>query len=300
MFDCDQQPQTKLCINIHHQQVYINLPQSNQDRSASLLLMTNSIGAYRWHIRATQIRCNSGMDMSTAINRHSRQLFNYSPSAELKISLPAPPGCLQYFTTKTGVIQSFNFGHYLNNLDYAICIERLSNTCRVTFNSANGDWSISRSDGLNYQLSAVGDAQCANDYLLIPGASKTGNGRTFDRFCGGSLNYRDNRDYSSPLISKANGPIVLRFHSGTRSGPDNRAGFRVRYEQNDDYCNSDQTNLDPFLDSDRVNEMSEFASTGTLPASINSMTANNLFPNRFESSNYPLQTSRINAKRMKV
>lgn len=241
----------------------------------------------------------NALDMETGNNRRQRQLFSYSPSAELKISLPAPPGCLQYFTTKTGVIQSFNFGQYLNNLDYAICIERLSNTCRVTFTSANGDWSIARSDGLNYQLSAQGDAQCANDYLLIPGGSRTGAGRTFDRYCGGSLNYRENRDFSAPIVTKANGPIVLRFHSGSRNGIESRAGFRLRFEQNDDACNNDVN--DPYLDLD-VNEMSEFAGPGTLPASINSMIANSPFPNRF-SPNYPVtavQRSRLNAKRMKM
>lgn len=274
--------------------VYINLPQSDQERSASLLFMTNSNGAYRWHIRATQIRCVSPREAEA--NRRPRQLFAYSPQAELKVSLPAPPGCLQYFTSKTGVIQSFNFGQYLSNLDYAICIERQSNTCRVTFTTANGDWSIARSDGVNNQLSALGDAQCAADYLMIPAASRTGHGRTFDRFCGGALNYRENRDFSAPITTRANGPIVLRFHSGPRSSMDNRAGFRLRFEQSDIGCQSDQN--EGYVDSE-VNEMNDM--NAAMAGPMGSMPANNQYPTRF-SPNYPVavQKSRVNAKRMKM
>lgn len=56
--------------------------------------------------------------------------------AELQVTIPAPPGCLQYFTAHNGVIESFNYGHYLNNLDYAICIERHASTVIVFVSSA--------------------------------------------------------------------------------------------------------------------------------------------------------------------
>ena len=35
----------------------------------------------------------------------------------------APFGCLQYFTEDTGTIESFNFGHLLENMDYTVCIK---------------------------------------------------------------------------------------------------------------------------------------------------------------------------------
>lgn len=268
--------------------------------------MTNSNGAYRWHIRATQIRCVSPADVN--VNRQQRQLFGFGPQAELKVSLPAPPGCLQYFTTKTGVIQSFNFGQYLNNLDYAICIERLSETCRVSFTTAPGDWSIARTDGVNNQLSAMGDAQCAFDYLMIPAASRTGFGRTYDRFCGGALNYRENRDTSAPIVTRANGPIVLRFRTSQRTGLENRAGFRLRYEQSDVGCQLDQ--VDGFIDSELddlggvdgglINPVSASV-TGSI-GPMGSMASNSYPSSGSYPQNYPIpgQKSRANAKRMKL
>lgn len=66
----------------------------------------------------------------------------------------APIGCLQYHTDLTGNIRSFNYdpadgGHYQSNLDYAICIQRSPNTCRVEFNQReNSVFWINSADGL--------------------------------------------------------------------------------------------------------------------------------------------------------
>src|SRR5688572_10798904 len=49
----------KVCnqINQFSSVVYVHLPRDGQDRSASLLFMTNSAGPFRWHIRVTQVDC---------------------------------------------------------------------------------------------------------------------------------------------------------------------------------------------------------------------------------------------------
>lgn len=147
----------------------------------------------------------------------------------------APMGCLQYFTQASGIIESFNFGQYLNNMDYSICIQRQPDTCRVVFTSSDYDWSIN-GVGISGSSSGVGDQDCARDYLLVPGASRTGDGFTYDRYCGGRLHYYRGQTLSAPLVIKTAGPIVLRFHSDNQHELLNNGGFRLQYEQSSQDC----------------------------------------------------------------
>lgn len=147
----------------------------------------------------------------------------------------APMGCLQYFTQPSGIIESFNFGHYLNNMDYSICIQRQPDTCRVVFTSSDYDWSLN-GVGVSGSTSGVGDQDCARDYLLIPGASRTGDGFTYDRYCGARLNYYRGQSLSAPLVIKSSGPILLRFHSDNQFEGLNNGGFRIQYEQSAQDC----------------------------------------------------------------
>lgn len=147
----------------------------------------------------------------------------------------APMGCLQYFTQTSGIIESFNFGQYLNNMDYSVCIQRQPETCRVLFTSSDYDWSIN-GVGISSATSGVGDQDCARDYLLIPGASRTGDGFTYDRYCGGRLHFYRGQTLSSPVVIKTAGPIVLRFHSDAHYEPLNSGGFRLQYDQSAQDC----------------------------------------------------------------
>jgi hypothetical protein len=83
------------------------------------------------------------------------------------------------------VIESFNFGHYFNNLDYAICIESQSNVCKVLFQTGEFDFGVESSQlpgaGLQMISGAAGDVQCAEDYVTIPGGSQDGEHPTVDR-----------------------------------------------------------------------------------------------------------------------
>lgn len=147
----------------------------------------------------------------------------------------APMGCLQYFTQPSSIIESFNFGQYLNNMDYSICIQRQPDTCRVVFTSSDYDWSLN-GVGVSGSSSGVGDQDCARDYLLIPGASRTGDGFTYDRYCGGRLNYYRGQTLSAPVVIKTAGPIVLRFHSDGHYEGLNNGGFRLQYDQSAQDC----------------------------------------------------------------
>lgn len=147
----------------------------------------------------------------------------------------APMGCLQYFTQPSGIIESFNFGQYLNQMDYSICIQRQSDTCRVVFTSSDYDWSLN-GVGVSSSSSGVGDQDCARDYLLIPGASRTGDGFTYDRYCGGRLHFYRGQSLSAPVVVKTSGPIVLRFHSDAHFESLNNGGFRLQYDQSAQDC----------------------------------------------------------------
>ena len=120
-------------------------------------------------------------------------------------------------------------------MDYAICIERLPSTCKVTFTASDFLWSIDTAQ-TDKTRSGVGDQECPLDYLMIPAGSQTGDGYTFDRYCGGKLHYLNNQLMEAPVVSKANGPIVLRFHSDYSQDESVKDGFRLRYEQSATDC----------------------------------------------------------------
>jgi len=231
------------------------------------------VGDHRWQLKVTQIECNHHRQLDWRRNYAklaSSPLWNAHPNS---LKLPgqlltgkysttfasgfqtmsqtasalayellrpqftpnAPMGCLQYFTQPSAIIESFNFGQYLNNMDYSICIKRQPDTCRLVFTSSDYDWSLN-GVGVSAASSGVGDQDCARDYLLIPGASRTGDGFTYDRYCGGRLNYARGQSLSAPLVIKSTGPIVLRFHSDAHFEGLNNAGFRLQYEQSAQDC----------------------------------------------------------------
>lgn len=229
------------------------------------------MGDHRWQVKITQIDCNlyRPIDWRRGYAKLvSSPLWNAHPNAPQKL-LPntkysttfasgfqamsqtasalayellkpqftprAPAGCLQYFSAASGLIESFNFGQYLNNLDYSICIARQPETCRLLFTSSDYDWSIN-GVGVSASTSGVGDQDCSRDYLMIPGGSRTGDGLTYDRYCGGRLHYFRGQTLSSPVLIKTSGPIVLRFHSDAHYEGLNNGGFRLQYEQSAQDC----------------------------------------------------------------
>nr|XP_027198049.1 uncharacterized protein LOC113792336 isoform X1 [Dermatophagoides pteronyssinus] len=231
-----------LCGNNRNQHIYLSLPTNQEKRSVSIVFETNALGDYRFHLKITQIDCRVRQppaqtgpfsSISTLAARQSRTIYQKIPN---QLTYPAPTGCLQYFTQPTGTIESFNFGHYLNNLDYAICIERQPDTCRVIYSATDLNFGIESSQ--TGTMPAAGDRYCSNDYLLLIGGSQTGEGTTLDRYCGGKLAYSSLETTETPVITKANGPIVVRFHSDATHSVTLKEGFRVKYEQSPTECST--------------------------------------------------------------
>ena len=245
-----------LCGNNKDQHMYVNIPRSDRQRSASLLMQTNGNGAYRWRMRLTHVSCvhnlaeigstvhstqpysSSGLTIgSNAMARRSddrseRMLskFKLVPMALLKVTPPAPSGCLQYHSDPSGTIMSFNYGHYLANMDYAICIERLPTTCKVVFRAID-PFGISTVGVQRLMAAGVGDGDCLYDYLSIPGGTLDGSRETKDRRCGTVLsNFRGDSN-GQMVTTRSNGPIVLRFHTDAAHDHAVKAGFKITYEQ---------------------------------------------------------------------
>jgi hypothetical protein len=296
--------------------VYVSLPRDTTiERSASIVFETNNVGDYRWHIRITQIDCNWTSKRSLLSDRTKRGFstafvsnfpgkttpvnnkFSFLNDRSVLYSLPAPQGCLQYFTAPIGTVESFNFGGYLNNLDYAICIERQPNTCRVIYSASDYQWSIDSSIA-DKTLSAVGDNECAFDYLMIPAASQYGDYPTYDRYCGGRLYYLSGTASEGPVISKANGPIVLRFHSDSIYDPSATDGFRLRYEQSSTECNPQIANFAQFLPNQAlpipVNLLSQYLEKQNPSLDLEKQEPIVYLEKRIESN------ARINAKKLRI
>ncbi|XP_038213999.1 uncharacterized protein LOC119833864 [Zerene cesonia] len=151
--------------------------------------------------------------------------------------LSAPTGCLQYFKESQGHLESFNYRDryeiavgntpsYLNNLNYAMCIERQPDACSITYTNV-GNMQI-----LNYDIdglpvipprqAGVEIFNCPSDWLLISAV----------RLCGERLNDGSVlQDFSldAPITDDGVGPIVVWFRSDSvYTG----RGFKLHFQQN--------------------------------------------------------------------
>ncbi|KAJ8723315.1 hypothetical protein PYW08_003227 [Mythimna loreyi] len=151
--------------------------------------------------------------------------------------LAAPTGCLQYFTDTQGYLESFNhqdksdivisrIPSYLNNLNYAMCIERKAETCSVTYTNS-GTMQIVNYDAYGVPVippdqAGVEILNCPGDWLLISAT----------RLCGERLNdgsvFQD-FTVNAPITDNGAGPIVVWFRSDESYVGD---GFKLMYQQN--------------------------------------------------------------------
>ncbi|XP_047990050.1 uncharacterized protein LOC125229294 [Leguminivora glycinivorella] len=151
--------------------------------------------------------------------------------------LAAPTGCLQYFKGPMGYMESFNYRDtsdtsiaktpsYLNNLNYAMCIEREPGSCSITYTNA-GILRITNYDSDGLPVIPPGQAgveifNCPSDWLLISAA----------RLCGDRLNdgsVLQDFGLDAPITDNGAGPIVVWFRSD--EGYVAR-GFKLQYQQN--------------------------------------------------------------------
>ncbi|XP_045449616.1 uncharacterized protein LOC123658218 [Melitaea cinxia] len=151
-------------------------------------------------------------------------------------TLWAPSGCLQYFKGDHGHLESFNYREtsemgikmspsYMNNLNYAMCIERAKASCSITYNNF-GDMQIVNYDTEGLPIipprqAGVEIFDCPSDWLLISAV----------RLCGERLNdgsvFQD-FESDAPVTDDGAGPIVVWFRSdGIYAG----RGFKLNYQQ---------------------------------------------------------------------
>lgn len=121
-----------------------------------------------WEIKATQVSC---FDRSRA-----------------------PDGCLQYLTTNTGRLTSFNFqepltaGAHLGTQRQQVCIRQNEGMCCVKYNlcSDTGSW------GLHGVANSMIDSMCTGDFVEINGVSGEcvmgSGGELHSKLCGNAFN----------------------------------------------------------------------------------------------------------------
>ncbi|XP_052741096.1 uncharacterized protein LOC112045699 [Bicyclus anynana] len=167
------------------------------------------------------------------IRLFSIKITQLTPSDDLA----APTGCLQFFKENHGHIESFNYRQrseigitrtpsYLNNLNYAMCVERAPASCSITYTNV-GKMQIVNYDTEGIPIippeqAGVEILNCPSDWLLIAAL----------RLCGERLNDGSViQDFTldAPVTDDAAGPIVVWFRSdGVYAG----RGFRFYYQQN--------------------------------------------------------------------
>jgi hypothetical protein len=132
---------------------------SDQGHIASMFFSSSSTTSRFWNMKVTQYECNG---------------WN-----------AGPPGCLQYFTSTTGTVASFNFpttastvtstATHLSSQYYSMCFRRGSGNCAICFTPvlstpaaviAQASFGLSGSASTTVAQSVV-DGACLTDYIGI-------------------------------------------------------------------------------------------------------------------------------------
>ncbi|XP_050668490.1 uncharacterized protein LOC126967848 [Leptidea sinapis] len=177
---------------------------------------------------------NLSIQSITADNRlFSIKVTQLTPADDLA----APVGCIQYFTAVQGHLESFNYRDrsdtivgkkpsYLNNLNYAMCVERRPDTCSITYTNAGAMQIVNfDNEGLPVippRQAGVEVFNCPTDWLLIAAVRLCG-----DRFNDGTVIQDFTLD--APVTDDSNGPVVVWFRSDSVY---NGRGFKLQYQQN--------------------------------------------------------------------
>ncbi|CAG2064451.1 unnamed protein product [Timema podura] len=142
-----------------------------------------------WRIKITQLEC--GAERNYTLLPSPGGNLNYRDTDKI-----APPGCVQYYSSRHGTYSSFNYGGlYLSDLDYAICFKRDPDACAIrhTFDHF-GLAALNQTDSTD--VNAYYDEVCyssqsglvVGDYLYIPLAQINSTSTTATQFCGVTLN----------------------------------------------------------------------------------------------------------------
>ncbi|XP_059620666.1 uncharacterized protein LOC132264464 [Phlebotomus argentipes] len=252
LVDTFQVKDFQLCGVNDGQHAYVDVtPGTQLNVELSFTLMDRALNPAlpdpQWRILVTQIECapgavtvRTGRDLIEDLSaedeytREPRVLHNQPPAYILDQAILAPRGCLQYFSTPSGFIESFNFNHgmgtYPGNMHYAICFKRRPNDKRITFTSLffQLGFTILSADNEGYdnicftQIESPGRSE---DYLFIPQAIRQSfpNVRA-SYFCAQSL-------ANTSVIATQPGPFVIHFNSDSLYEPQRpEIGFRMSYQ----------------------------------------------------------------------
>ncbi|VVC32163.1 Hypothetical protein CINCED_3A025412 [Cinara cedri] len=208
-----------------------------------------------WKLKISQLECTPTI-MPTKRWKSTdddavRQVSSSEEKENSKYSL-APDGCLQYFTDEDGSFESFNYhkgqGHYLGNLNYAVCFKRNVTTCGIKFEAVKFQMAYNQNltrfterDCDTAKIIAASQttedvrtaespsetetAHLHNDYLLIPDGRYSAEKLFASKYCDGSLEHIDD------VKIKTRGPLYVAFISDDYSSPDEdvEIGYKINY-----------------------------------------------------------------------
>lgn len=207
----------QLCGENSGQHIYVDY-----DGSQPIILTFQTTDSYvfkrRWQLQLTQIPCES--------------------------EERAPSGCLQYYKSPNGTVQSFNYDaagsammnsigvdgtRHLASLKYKICIHQHLDKCSIEWSQVASDrYSFTMTDDASsvdptlLGTMHVQSQNCRTDYVSIPSPEQSGNRLIGDRFCGLGL-------VPTISFSKPFGLVVVT--DGDESLDMGNRGFYLSYKQ---------------------------------------------------------------------
>ncbi|XP_068622329.1 uncharacterized protein [Battus philenor] len=230
-----------LCGDNSGQHLYVRVNASTNSRSIRINFKIADrstqphLPQATWKIKVTQLECFNTLgkfrDGILEAITSSLPSTPLSSSADRDEYLIAPPGCLQYYPDRSGIIESFNYnrgdGPYIANLGYATCFKRTPDVCGVKLTAAN--FQLAYRDEQNMHV----DTDCqvnpvtqgsmqSEDYLFIPEA-ETLEGLRGSKFCGISAQ-------NQIIASAPPGPVYVHFHSDNLvTDGVQESGYRFNY-----------------------------------------------------------------------
>lgn len=171
-----------------------------------------------WNIKVTQISCDS--------------------------KYRAPPGCLQYFTSTSGIVKSFNYKKFtpstsssipenrqIKNQNYGVCIKKAPKYCGITWSKDASAYSFTVTADVavlppdligDPAASSSGAESCTTDYVIIP-KGKTDVPAEVDRLCG--------LGFPTYVTSTAMPFVMSVVTDGNELSDGGNIGFKLHYRQ---------------------------------------------------------------------
>ncbi|XP_064117289.1 uncharacterized protein LOC135222869 [Macrobrachium nipponense] len=204
-------PPNTICGKIDGQHMYLDVAPNGGAIKLTVDRQTLTANNKNWNIKVTQISCDS--------------------------KYKAPESCLQYYTSTSGTVQSFNFATNNNqvtqlaNQNYGVCIRKAPGYCGII-------WERDNTTNLGFTMSGAVDAvfpdllgqpsvadfngDCLSDYVVIP-EGVTDLSEQHDRFCG--------LGFPKWVMSTAT-PFVLYVRTDSAETVDgSNLGFSLTYRQ---------------------------------------------------------------------